>query len=381
MGSKKVGILTFHAAFNHGSMLQAWALRKVILLMGYDAEIINFRPRSQQYGMYRFPLLPDVTLPLPMKVRYLMGDLLHPHQRLKFIRKWRLYNNFLKDNLTGHQRVYKSADALTSASPNVDTIVTGSDQIWNTRCKDFSDVYYATTFSKPTKKIAYAPSLSDMPEKSIQGYDVISWVNQYDQVSVREERSRKVLMDHGCSKEIAVTLDPTLLLPADDYHELMDDEPLIREKYIYYYNPRNSSVSFSDLNEIGRALNMPVICERVSSAGSKQYSYIKCCSLVGPREFLNIIKNATMVCAESFHGVAFSIIFHKRFFAFGGDVDSRLQNILSKLGLEDRAVSLGKRVVDQIKEKTDDIDYADVEKRLNVLRRSSINYLLTALKR
>ena len=45
---KKVGIITFHAAYNYGSMLQAYALQQVILSMGYDCEIINFRvlPKS-----------------------------------------------------------------------------------------------------------------------------------------------------------------------------------------------------------------------------------------------------------------------------------------------------------------------------------------------
>ena len=45
---KKVGIITFHAAYNYGSMLQAYALQQVILSMGYDCEIINFRSPAQK---------------------------------------------------------------------------------------------------------------------------------------------------------------------------------------------------------------------------------------------------------------------------------------------------------------------------------------------
>lgn len=37
----KVGILTFHAAHNYGSMLQAFALKLVIADLGYESEIIN----------------------------------------------------------------------------------------------------------------------------------------------------------------------------------------------------------------------------------------------------------------------------------------------------------------------------------------------------
>lgn len=45
---KKIGIITFHASHNYGSMLQAYALQQVILGMGYDCEIINFRSATQK---------------------------------------------------------------------------------------------------------------------------------------------------------------------------------------------------------------------------------------------------------------------------------------------------------------------------------------------
>lgn len=45
---KKVGIITFHASHNYGSMLQAYALQQVIIGMGFDCEIINFRTKRQK---------------------------------------------------------------------------------------------------------------------------------------------------------------------------------------------------------------------------------------------------------------------------------------------------------------------------------------------
>ena len=47
MTSKKVGIITFHASHNYGSMLQAYALQQTVLGMGLDCEIINFRTKIQ----------------------------------------------------------------------------------------------------------------------------------------------------------------------------------------------------------------------------------------------------------------------------------------------------------------------------------------------
>ena len=46
--NKRVGILTFHASHNCGSMLQAFALQKIIDRLGYRSDIINFSNDGQR---------------------------------------------------------------------------------------------------------------------------------------------------------------------------------------------------------------------------------------------------------------------------------------------------------------------------------------------
>lgn len=48
----KVGILTFHASHNYGSMLQAYALQQTVLKLGHECEIINLRTAVQK-SMYK----------------------------------------------------------------------------------------------------------------------------------------------------------------------------------------------------------------------------------------------------------------------------------------------------------------------------------------
>ena len=49
---KKIGILTFHKSINYGSVLQAWALSKI--LKDYDVSIIDYEPMvyKKNYGMF-----------------------------------------------------------------------------------------------------------------------------------------------------------------------------------------------------------------------------------------------------------------------------------------------------------------------------------------
>jgi hypothetical protein len=60
-----------------------------------------------------------------------------------------------------------------------------------------------------------------------------------------------------------------------------------------------------------------------------------------PPEFLGLIKNAEIVLTTSFHGTAFSILFHKNFVAAleaPGRHNDRIENLLKTFGLEDRAL-------------------------------------------
>lgn len=69
---KKIGIITFHSAYNYGSVLQAFATQETVRSLGYAPEIINYRLAEQKkiysnirlkYGVKEF--IKDMTL-LPM---------------------------------------------------------------------------------------------------------------------------------------------------------------------------------------------------------------------------------------------------------------------------------------------------------------------------
>ena len=64
---------------------------------------------------------------------------------------------------------------------------------------------------------------------------------------------------------------------------------------------------------------------------------------VDPDRFLNILRGADYVFTDSFHGCAFSIIMKKEFVVFnrysatsGASKNSRIDTVLSNLGLESR---------------------------------------------
>lgn len=333
----KIGIITFHASFNYGSMLQAWALQTFLEKQGHEVKIINYRQKSQKTGYDK----PITFSSLPNVKRSVKRILLAPATIGSLYRKWNLFDRFMQRwlNLTEE---YNTLDELKQAHFGLDVLITGSDQIWNTTVFDFSEAYFGTFVDGNTMKIAYAPSMGPTPESQDVAY-LKKLLNGYKAVSVREERTRNFLEDNSICGNVCVVLDPTMLLDAADYNVLYDKKPLIDGQYVFYYTP-----GFGPRHEfireaayIGKQLGLPVVCDNCYTPGAlRGYYNVHPHVATGPAEFLNLVKNATVVCGASFHLMVFSIIFHKDFYCMNGDVDSRMNNLMKTLCLEDRIWSI-----------------------------------------
>ena len=141
---EKVGIITFHASHNYGSMLQAYALQQTILNMGYDCEIINFRTFRQK-NYYR----PE----------FLRGALIGQFNRillyLPFIfplwKKHCKFEQFLNEKFRLSSKEYTTEDELKLTKFKYDIYISGSDQIWNPLTFDFDFAYLLAHPTNPVE--------------------------------------------------------------------------------------------------------------------------------------------------------------------------------------------------------------------------------------
>ena len=131
---QKVGIITFHASHNYGSMLQAYALQQVILEMRHDCEIINFRTERQR-EFYR-PIFVRGSFFDRLKRR--MFYALHISSWKK---KYRLFEAFLNEKYHLSQGEYATLEDLENAALDYTVYISGCDQIWNTHAFDFDFAY------------------------------------------------------------------------------------------------------------------------------------------------------------------------------------------------------------------------------------------------
>lgn len=330
----KIGIITFHASHNYGSMLQAWALQTFLVKQGHEVEIINYRSFFQKKMYFKaFEWGNKNAWKSSLKRLFL-----YPSSFSGLNKKWHLFEDFLYKELHLTQE-YNTVEQLYQAKFDYDLVIVGSDQIWNTDTKECTEAYFANFVNCP--KVSYAASFG--PDVShIKVAFIRKHLKGFQALSVREEAGKQFLINNGLVDEVEIVCDPTLLLESQDYDALIDEKPLVEGDYIFFYTPHAVPRAYFPIaNQIGEKLGLPVFTDRAYYPKDiKLYNYIHNYPEVGPKEFLNLIKNAKLILGGSFHMLVFSLLFHKDFYSINGDVDERTKNLLSKVEMSDRAVSL-----------------------------------------
>ena len=362
---KKVGIITFHAAHNYGSMLQAYALQQTVLGLGYECEIINLRTKIQRESYLPFFMHKGWAKKLKA-IRY-------PRLAIEAIKKHRKFEKFLHEKFILSPHTYTTAEELKNANLDYDYYISGSDQIWNTSCFDFLSSYYLD-FVKCGKRIAYAPSMGPKPFKQI-GIDFYPFIKEsvahYDAIAVREQ-DEAILLKQVAGITPPVVLDPTLLVNPQEWSNMAGDKPLIKGNYIFVYTPWYDEYKplFTIVLNLAKLHNLKIIYSSPDyvSQWRKEPSF-QYYTAVGPIEFLNLVKFSKYVFCGSFHAVVFSILFNKPFFAYEGMNDSRIAPLLKITNLEKCAeIESGQLPISYSNEKTREKLESHISKSIQYLK-------------
>lgn len=370
---KKIGILTFHAAHNYGSLLQNFALQRTLVSLGYSPITINLRTAQQkeQYSPFKpFSELID-------KKRFLLTLAYLPWKK-QLLQKAKLFEEFLKTELILTEEV--SSETEFNSLPLFDAYIAGSDQIWNVYAKDFCWSYFLDFVGKDTTKISYAASMGTSPMQLLsdpqRAEKVSKLLIDFDAISVREEKTRNVV-EKLTGKEAKVLVDPTLLLDSQEWSKHISEKPLKRGGYVLLYNPYYLPDVYCQAKILSALTGLPVVTTNINIKGIIHGKGIEKKLDVGPWEFLNLVKNASYVIGRSFHLLAFACIFNKKFIAVNGMGDSRLNNLLTLTGMQGCATSDGD--VNTALKANDDIDWNKVNAAISQERKKSLEFLQNSL--
>ena len=140
-----------------------------------------------------------------------------------------------------------------------------------------------------------------------------------------------------------------------------------------YYRLLNSSQSDKVAEEIARSQGLHLVV--VTDGRRKGLKAAKILRDVDPEELLSLFGQSDYVVTDSFHGVAFSLLFEKRFefVDFNPRLNVRGLNLLQKAGLEKIAFrqNVSERQV---------FNYNQINERLNEWKSKSVRFLESALE-
>lgn len=369
----RIGIVTYHSSHNYGSMLQAYAFTYYLKSKDYDVEIIDFRSKKQ-LRLYHYPLCP-----LVYNFRYFkkfLYSFTNPLWLYHECKKWNLYEKFIKDYLPVTSKRYtRWEDVLRDLKMlQYDLLIAGGDQIWNMQALHFDKAYYLSGVPLSMRKISYSPSFGGVFLNKIKPEEqafIKEALSNFSSISVRET-SMKEFLQPLVNTNISIAVDPTLLLCTEDYDNILQNEPIVKEKYIFYYSPFPNMKSESLAILYGRHKKLKVI----TTFPHIRKNEMSVVHESGPSEFLNLLKNATMVIGRSFHLVVFSLLFHKDFIVADGIIDNRIRDILKRVGLEDRG-SIDCSNYEKME--LTPIDTDKIDAYISSQRQTSINYLIKSI--
>lgn len=325
----KVGTITFHGAHNYGSMLQAYALQKAIASNGIDCEIINFRTEAQK-RMYR-------VITGRKRLGPMLKDLSHIPFYYALKNKYQLFELFLNEYLVTSVKEYATLKDLEQASLDYDIVVCGSDQIWKAGIEDF-DYAYLLPFTS-AKKVSYAASFGPTSEFPMSfAHNFKEKLSDFSSISVREEGTKKVITEISGRDDISVVCDPVFLLKCEQWLELIDSEPIVHGDYIFFYTLFADAEMIKMVKAVSRHYGIKVVTSNFTNQHDVFVGFERRYDC-GPREFLNLIKNAKYVCTSSFHGSALSLILNKQLISIRGMKDNRISSILIKGGIQNCVIT------------------------------------------
>lgn len=362
----KIGILTYHSGFNYGACLQAYALRKTLMKLGYDAEIINFETD-------RFVASREMFSRRPRRMKEIIKNVTRMPYWKSLHERERMFNSYTFDVLCATKR-YRTEQEVIDNVGKYDCIVCGSDQIWNLSQDDApaANLLFYLNFPKTQRRISYAASFGKwVKEAPLHETEFLPWLKQFDAISVREISGVDYI--HSKGLECTLCLDPTVLLDKEDYDPICR-EPLIEGKYVAMFGWHTNSDLVATAKMVSKKLGLPVY--NIVPPPRAMFCGIPRKLDVGPREFLSIIKHAEFVVTNSFHGTAFSTTYEKPYVSIvTGKPDPRMSSLLGQLGLADHLVTPDKVDVERMMA----TDYSGVREKKVALRQSSIDYLKKAL--
>ena len=355
----KVGILTYHRSHNYGALLQAMALRKSLEKLGHEVKYVDYWPEYHK-DMYR--ILSKKALsstPLSRKIKNVISVGL---RLVPIMKRRRKFQSFISKHVDPY---------CAPVTESFDCIVCGSDQIWRKQdglLGQFNPVYFGAGETKAAQYVSYAASMGIINLDETDKNNLKKWLSKFTQLSVRETDLKNELDAIGL-RNVREVIDPTLLMDKEEWLRAIPIPKLSSKPYLVLYELLEGSFNMDAVERFAKDNNLEI--KKLRGGAMNYFPKRGDYHTAGPEEMLSLIANASYVFTSSFHGLVFSIIHNKPFYASFVKNSGRAESLLSMINQSERLLPPNISNIPDIKA----IDYKMVNRILSEKRKESIDFL------
>lgn len=323
-------LMTWYHNRNYGSILTAWALQKTLLNLGYNCKSI------------------------------------HHSNFLGYSKQFKSHYNLTKRCIT--QKDFKDLNKLS------ETFILGSDNLINlssnTLEKVTQNLFNYTNYNK--KRIIISGSFGswDGTTENQKEHDYIKYLlDRFDYISTREEHGKQVFENVFDVKADWLN-DPVFYLEKQDFIDLTKD---IKQDYSnnimqYILYPTEKT------QEIVNYFKQKMGLETIKFDGNENVRYLSHNKNKYVENWLAAIINSKLIITDSFHCVAFALIFNKTFVCIKNThATVRFTSLFKRLGIDIPLIES----VEDLKNAIFDYDKKQVNQALDDIR----NYALEKIEK
>ena len=367
----KIGILTQPLNGNYGGIVQNYALQQVLKQMGHNPITIDRHiPRNENIIKWLGKFILRLSHPT------------YDASLLSLSQKKRLNKNqlrFISEYITTTGVILSQKDFDKAvANKDFQAFIVGSDQCWRP-CYSANINNYFLNFaidSRDVKRIAYAASFGvDKWEFSdSQTSLILPSAKSFTAISVREDSGIELCKNYlGVDSEWV--LDPTMLLGKEGFKQFVGKQNPTNP-YICTYILEESSISHEIVNRIKNLYGINEIKNNNRSGKFTRFTPLRNYENISVEEWVTNIANAKALVTDSFHGIAFALLFNVPFIVRLNNTrgNTRIESLLRDFELEE-CISNAPEMVE-----IPDIDWDKVNRHLRERKDESLNFLIRALK-
>lgn len=375
----RIAILTHPLHSNYGGILQNYALQAVLKQMGHEVVTLDHVRNKVRFSIVVLSTLKTAFLNLIGKGR----RRLYPWQSKKKDLYTRINSQaFIDKYIQSTKPVYGYKNLRNKAKEiNADAFIVGSDQVWRPKMVgSITNYFFDFLEDDNVKKIAYAASfgVDEWEFTDEQTKRCADLIKHFKAVSTRELSGVDLCAKHLGRNDACCVLDPTMLLEHEDYESLAIAENEHKsEGDMFVYILDRSDSKKKTIEEIANTKNLkPFYVQPKDAIEPKTKPQLEDFIFPPITKWIRAFMDAKIIICDSFHGAVFSIIFNKPFVVFANTKrgNARFETLLKSFGLENRLIT-----EDDWSVVEDEINWSDVNKEKERLKKNSIEFLTKAL--